>query len=126
METKVHKRYVKYSEGFSQWVVVEEGIFSSPRLGWRPFMCYLRERFSSEEEAARAAQERSRAQLAEAIECTRNTKDAEAKEEMFLDVMRLAWEHVGFILQADPYIRMHPREHDYRKRCGFKGGSSEN
>ena len=82
-------------------------------------MCYLRERFSSEEEAARAAQERSRAQLAEAIECTRNTKDAEAKEEMFLDVMRLAWEHVGFILQADPYIRMHPREHDYRKRCGF-------
>lgn len=121
MEIKVHKRYVKFSEGFAKWVVVEEGIFSSPGLGWRPFISYLRDRFSSEPQAARAAQERTRIQLDEAINRTQDTQDAVAKEEMFKEVMRLAWEDVEFELLIDRDIRMHPRDYIYRKLCGFKG-----
>lgn len=125
METKVHKRYIKFSAGFAKWVVVEEGIFSSPGLGWRPFISYVYERFDTEEAASRAAQVRSKAQLDAVIESTRKLSEGIDKEELFLEVMRLAWEEVEFILKADPDIRMHPREYIYRKLCGFKGDKDE-
>lgn len=120
MEIKVRKRYVKFSTEFSKWVVVEEGVHLSKELGWCPFISYKYERFDTEEAASRLAQVMTKAQLVEAIESTIKMPEGGDKEEMFLDVMRLAWEEVEFIIKADPFIRMHPREYQYRKLCGFK------
>ena len=41
------------------------------------------------------------------------------KEELFKQVMNLAWDETSIYLRLNPEIRMHPREYIYRELCGF-------
>jgi len=110
LEIDVRKRTIIYCEDFGKWVVKTEGALRHPD-GLKPYTGYGHERFGTQREALQFVMADTRKLLEAAIERTKAEDNVEKKETLFREVMRLAWEDVG-------WIRMiHPREYIYRDLC---------